>query len=590
MYNANNGSEYICRTEAQKAAIKNGYEYDCRTTVDGFPIVVFARRNDKEEYTFMGKYNFNNDKSTENVFGFCDIPGFDDTYIPGHENELIPEGEFHAGEPYTYGNKMQCWEVKENADNYALFKTTDGWYDVVVNNDGTKSIGWTSGFEARYPDDGDEADTSDLKAFADWIISCDQEKFANEKKDHLDLWKIAAYYVYLYRFGAVDQVVKNSMFTSEDGAHWYFINYDNDTVLGLDNSGNIAYPPTITRETPSGKDYAYAGHESKLWNMLENDNDFITTYVTVVDNALFSGGLTYEKALQYFNVNQSDKWCELIYNEDANYKYVKPYISGLVDELPKMHGSRKSHRTWWLSKRFKLMDAKFNNSNYKGQHIQIKLEGSPGAEIKIKAGDYMYFGSEYNTNPWVMGVELNKGDEYVFYKPSEDEGGKDFVQGDPIYIYAPAYIEELDLSKVSEYIYQLYFDNIKDSVMSPMMKKLIIGGKKTAKEITTLSGLNNLINLEYLDLTGVYRSKIDISNLLLLKTLILTDSTINELVLPEGCMIEDLYISESLKTIKLNSLANLTLDNIHGFDTHHVSSIEIHNSPALTNSFNFYYN
>jgi hypothetical protein len=30
---------------------------------------------------------------------------------------------------------------------------------------------------------------------------------------------MAAYYIYLMRFGAVDQVVKNSMFTSEDGKH-----------------------------------------------------------------------------------------------------------------------------------------------------------------------------------------------------------------------------------------------------------------------------------------------------------------------------------------------------------------------------------
>ena len=601
MYNAYHTTEgYICRTAAQKAAIDNNYKYDCRTTVDGFPIVVFARRNDSEDYTFMGKYNFNNDKSTENVFGFCDIPGFDDAYIPGHEGEVIPEGEFNAGKEYTYGNKMQCWEVRENFDNYALFKTTVGWDDPQIDDEGNIRVdedkipikNWATGFEARYPDDGNEADTSDLKAFAEWIISCDKEKFAIEKKDHLDLWKIAAYYVYLYRFGAVDQVVKNSMFTSEDGKHWYFINYDNDTILGLDNSGNIAYPPTITRNTPSGADYAYAGHESKLWNMLEGDSDFMTYFVPEVDNALFGGGLKYENALQYFNVNQSDKWCESVYNEDANYKYIKPYISGVVNELPKMHGSRKAHRTWWLSKRFQLMDAKFNNDNYKGKHIHMKLDGSPGAEFKIKASDYMYFGCEYNKNPWAMGIELNKGEEYTFYKPSPEEdevNGKKFAQGDPIYIYSPLYIEELDLSKVSEYIYVLEFGKIVDDVISSRMKKLIIGGNKTAKPISTLSGFNALPNLEYLDLTGVDYPNIDISELLMLKTLILTDSTINTLTIPDGCMIEDLYISDSLRSIYLNGLANLKLENIHGFDTYHVSSINISNSPALTNDYGFYY-
>lgn len=54
------------------------------------------------------------------------------------------------------------------------------------------------------------------------------------------------------------------MFTSEDGHHWYYINYDNDTILGLDNSGSLSYGPDITRDTKSGATYAYAGRESRL--------------------------------------------------------------------------------------------------------------------------------------------------------------------------------------------------------------------------------------------------------------------------------------------------------------------------------------
>ena len=64
--------------------------------------------------------------------------------------------------------------------------------------------------------------------------------------------------------------------------------------------------------------------------MLESDTEFMTYYVPEVDNALFSGNLKYETVLQYFNVNQSDKWCERIYNEDAEYKYVVPYSKWIV--------------------------------------------------------------------------------------------------------------------------------------------------------------------------------------------------------------------------------------------------------------------
>jgi hypothetical protein len=77
---------------------------------------------------------------------------------------------------------------------------------------------------------------------------------------------MASYYIYLMRFGAVDQVVKNSMFTSEDGKKFYFIIYDNDTILGVRNDGRLIFDPTIDRQsidTQAGG-YAYAGHESAI--------------------------------------------------------------------------------------------------------------------------------------------------------------------------------------------------------------------------------------------------------------------------------------------------------------------------------------
>jgi len=81
MYNAAKGTEHPLRTFAQSCAVDNDYEYDVRTCIDGFPIVMFYQLTESEPLTFMGKYNFNNDKSNESVFGFEDIPGFDDTEI-----------------------------------------------------------------------------------------------------------------------------------------------------------------------------------------------------------------------------------------------------------------------------------------------------------------------------------------------------------------------------------------------------------------------------------------------------------------------------------------------------------------------------
>lgn len=174
---------------------------------------MFYRLTADSELVYIGKYNFNNDKSTESVFGFRDIPGFDNA-------------------------KVQCWEVLNNGNHLALFQDMDNF-----------DTEWEQAYEARYPDKS--TNVSDLKAFSEWVVSTkgDIEKFKAEKWDHLDVYKVAAYYIYLMRFGAVDQIVKNAMLMSEDGVKFFFINYDNDTINGVRNDGLLIYNYDIDRQT-----------------------------------------------------------------------------------------------------------------------------------------------------------------------------------------------------------------------------------------------------------------------------------------------------------------------------------------------------
>lgn len=103
-----------------------------RQTIYGFPCVMFWENSDTGEMTFLGKYNFNNDKSTEDTFGFED----------GDES----------------------WEIKDNGYALAYMKTSDfsNWEDV---------------FEARFPDtDPAYSDISQLQEFVSWVASTDTEQ------------------------------------------------------------------------------------------------------------------------------------------------------------------------------------------------------------------------------------------------------------------------------------------------------------------------------------------------------------------------------------------------------------------------------
>ena len=120
------------KTPAQKK------DAQVRQGIDGFPIVAFWRNTDTDSTSFLGKYNFNNDKSTAEVFGFTD----------GDES----------------------WEVLNNTSDRVLWKSAD-----------FNGTDWLNDFEARYPDtDPAYTDATQLAEFAAWMVSVDPDKATGE--------------------------------------------------------------------------------------------------------------------------------------------------------------------------------------------------------------------------------------------------------------------------------------------------------------------------------------------------------------------------------------------------------------------------
>ena len=525
MYNAQVNGEYVLRTEAQKAALANNYPYDVRTTVDGFPCNVFYRLTPDSELIYMGKYNFNNDKSTESVFGFRDIPGFDNS-------------------------RMQCWEVLNNGNHLALFQDVDNF-----------DAEWKEAYEARYPDKS--TNVADLKAFSEWVVSTKDnvEKFKAEKWDHLDVYKTAAYYIYLMRFAAVDQPVKNAMLTSEDGEHFFFINYDNDTINALRNDGPLKYAPDIDRQTIDTDYtelvYAFAGHDSTLWNNLEADDEFMRI-VSEVDNALYIAGLTYEKTVDMFDNKQASKWCERIYNQDAQYKYIGPYTDSGINNLFMLQGSRSSHRKWWLGRRFDLYDSKFVSGAYKAKSIEFKAANAPaGLTFSVTSGNKLYYGYGINNVAVETGIHLNPGESTTFTSRQV------INVGDPVRIYSAPNVQELDLHNFIPYLSTVNIAGVYGQETGTKLKKLVLGvdtagDTRRNTSLSVISGLSSARQLEYLDISG-YKgiTGIELSDHIYLRTFKAFESGLTGLSLSDS-LISTLELPASLQTLQLDSLEYLT--------------------------------
>ena len=558
--------EYVCRTNAQKAALEAGYPYDVRTTIDGFPIIVAYRLKAEDDPILIGKYNFNNDKSTESVFGFCDIPGFDDS-------------------------KVQCWEVLNNGDQLALFQTTENWDTIIDSASGKKR--WEQAYEARYPDKN--TDTTYLKAFCDWVVSTKDNvaKFKTEKWQHCNVYMMAAYYVYAIRHGAVDQIVKNSMLTTEDGEHFFWILYDNDTINGLRNDGRLKYPPTIDRQSLDADFtetvYAYAGHDSVLWNNMEADDEFMNIVIRI-DNALYSAGLTYNNVINMFDVEQSSKWCERIYNLDAQYKYIGPFTDQGLNYLELLQGSRQSHRRWWLSRRFNLIDSKFVSGEYKAKGVELKLVGCPAnTQFKLTAGYDMNYGYGINNDPIEYGISLNEGESHNFSTPN-----RVLNIGDPLNIYAAINIQELDFSNFTPYMSQINIGSVYSETLGTKLKKLILGvdissDTRRNTSVGDVSGLPSAKRLEYLDIGGYEGiESLNLSGNAFLTTLKAYGSGLTGVTFAEGGAISSVQLPETMQALVLKNLPYLSTSGLNIAENgKNLRVITIQNCAKLRSTANF---
>ncbi|MCD8134624.1 MAG: CotH kinase family protein [Parabacteroides gordonii] len=301
-----------------------------RTTVDGYPICLFHRETVDGELTFVGKYNFNNDKSTEATFGFTD----------GDES----------------------WEFSNNTSDRCLFKSADFSTD-----------DWQNDFEGRYPDGS--TDTTNFQAIMEWVVSTkdDPAKFRAEVSEHFDLDNLLIYYLITELFAMVDQRAKNMFLTRYHGDNkWRFIFYDNDTIAGINNEGLISFGYGVEYHDVEGSLNVFNGESSVLWNNVEAA--FPDEIAAMYKNIRSKGYLSYDYVISILNGDESDKWCEAIYNADGRFKYVEPLIQdGNGSYLYACQGSRAEHRKWWLYNRFLYMDSKYTAGDFLSDFATMRL-------------------------------------------------------------------------------------------------------------------------------------------------------------------------------------------------------------------------
>lgn len=515
-----------------------------RQGIEGYPILMFY--TDSSNYYFLGKYNFNNDKGTEEVFGFT-------------------EGD-------------ESWEVLQNNTDMVIWKDDDFSTD-----------NWKNSFEARYPEDN--LDTRNLNAFSTWLKSTDTDtvdteeekqerlnKFKNELSNYANVDALIFNYIFTELFLLVDNRAKNAFPTryAADGK-WLILPYDYDTAIGINNEGELKFGYELEDIDLVNGSYVFNGQDSVLFvNLrLAFHKEIMNMYKDLRSKKV----LSYEEIESRFEEHQS-VWGEAVFNEDARFKYIEPLtnpqpgVESTSMYLPMLQGSKAEQRKWWLYNRFRYIDSKYNAGDSLSDYILLRGYGVSDIYIKPYADIYATVSFD-GTLVQCRALRSQVPEEGYLIKTPSTAGN-----GAVISIYSASQLSSIgdlsglkvgmaDFSKGTKLSSLKVGDGAKDyenlnlnNLTVGNLTLLSILDVRNCKNLTQAVDISGCTNIEYVYFEGTKITGVSLPNGGILKSLHLP-ATVTSLIIQNQPQLTD-FIMPSYANISTLRLENF---NVSTFDT-----------------------
>ena len=585
-YNIDTDNQYYNPSYAGKTwpeITGKAFPYTLRIAADSFPCAVFYNDpNGDGETHFLGQYVFMDDKKSDFIYGERSIYSFGDNTDPfamnidNTKNGVNGKQDTAANRVWNNKDVLQIEIVLPNTavtsymsmnvpttmeldDEGNIINTGGSFVDcrqIKYDSKGNPlKFYWEDYFEMIYPDPDDIEEgkfnqDSEFRQkakpfidFLEWITGLSAlnvngqgqqytdgtvnptalARFKAEAAQHLDLYKLAAYYIFFLRFGLVDSVERNAQLKTYDGIHFHYEPWDMDIALGNTNQGALVLNPPLDRNSviPGTSTKAFSGRGAStsnfMWDCLEAWDEWANNLVPQVAEALYNAGLTYEAVSNMFDEEYSNKWAESLYNEAGFFKYIK---NGGGEYLPWLQGSRMSHRHWWLSTSMNYYDAKWSCGTFKDKRVVLFVEkgiSSTGTDIlTIKPTSHTFF--ELTSDTGKATIDRIEATPSIPSSWNFDISANSFSAKDPTWIYGGLFIEELDLSCFAKTMSTVDVSRCYDNILGANIKTLNIGvpltGSTTEKTgsisgtklrisaVARLEGTDALEELVTLNVTG----------------------------------------------------------------------------------------
>lgn len=568
--------------------------------------VVFIRENDPDiskhtefqdtEWHYYALGNIGDSKKTDNSRAY-DKDDMNEFTIEISDNTL-PNSIFQTG----VNNPDGSMKYPISKSEWVSGNTA---YDSLYNN-------WDGSFEFRYDCCGDSKDGSSITSseeidairlnnkqvwrdFYEFVITSTDEEFKSELKNWFIKESALFWYLFTSRYIMIDNRAKNTFWhwakhyisTDEveslgEKASYYIVDddaaainggyrfdlwdYDNDTALGINNSGELTMTygkedVDYRTEGDASSGYVFNAAESVFFCRVRDlmEDELKKLYVSLETSGCWSA----ESLINQFDKSQNE-WCEALWVVDYERKYERPYRDGNTRFLEQMmNGKKKYQRRQFERDQEIYIGTKYIGNNVASDQIMIRCNTPEQAVVKpdytmhITPFSNMYLTIMFgNTSP--VQIRAKAGQKYDIECP--------FTKMDDtaILIYAASRIQSVgDLSACYTH------DN--DFSKATRIKEIIIGNNTEGYSnvfLTNLSvGENNKL-LERLDIrnTPNLQISLNLSGCSNLRELYADGSGIKDVSFANGGNIRTASLPDTLTSISLKNLLYLADFSIAGYD------------------------
>lgn len=500
-----------------------------KTTMEFCNCVVFIRENDPDlskhrEFADTGWHfyalgNIGDSKDTDQSRAYD--PDDHNEFVVEISDNIYPNSAFPSG--VTDASGKQVYPITE-----AQWVPGNPAYDSLHNS-------WDDTFEFRYlhPDVTDEEEAANIAVFNrfyKWVVTASDADF----KAHLKDWFAPGAAEYMYTFTehhtmtdnrakntfwhwakiyitaaaaqamgaekAARYIIDDAAAAINGGYRFDFWNYDNDTSIGINNSGEMTQPAgkedvDYRTEGDPNSGYIYNAAESTFFCRVRDllRAELAAMYLSRETDGCWDA----ESMIAEFDAWQ-EQFPEELWRLDIERKYIRTYKGGTKRFLETMlNGRKKYHRRQWLRDQAAYMGTKYVSASVKADQIMFRcntpLEAAvaPNYDLKIIPYSDMYLSVMYgNSDP--IQIRAKAGREYEIKNPLTG-----IMDDTAVLIYCASRIQAInDLS--GAYIH----DN--DFSKAEKLQTLIIGNPTTGYSNLFLTALNigNNPLLETLDVRG----------------------------------------------------------------------------------------